>query len=100
MKLMQKPLSLFSAVLLASVLGHVGNATAASEVKAEGFISLDKLTPGANFRVAVVVELEEPWHINANPATTEGAIPTELNLRASDAITLKPPVYPRGKETK
>lgn len=77
-----------------------GVARAANEVSAEGFLSVDKLNPGSSFRVAIVIKLQEPWHINANPVTTDGAIPTEVTFRAPDSITLKPPVYPKGKETK
>ena len=46
-------------------------------VRIEALLSHDRLAPGQSFRVAVVLDLAAPWHVNANPAA-EGLVPTEV----------------------
>lgn len=69
------------------------------EVTAEALLSLDKLTPGTTFRIAVVVNVEHPWHINANPATA-GLITTTLSIQTNDTASITGIDYPKGKEIK
>ena len=45
------------------------------KLTASGYLSVDKVQPGSQFQIAVVVEIAEGWHVNANPAG-EGLIGT------------------------
>ncbi|MCE2402268.1 thioredoxin family protein [Candidatus Poribacteria bacterium] len=65
------------------------------KLSAEGYISLDKVQPGRDFQIAVVVQITEGWHVNANPAR-EGLIPTEVTLPDTPNLTFGKVVYPIG----
>jgi thiol:disulfide interchange protein DsbD len=71
----------------------------APKITVESLLSLDKLSPGARFQVGVVVELTEPWHVNANPASAPEFIPTVLTFEPSDAATIDNVTYPKGTST-
>ena len=38
------------------------------KVSAKGYINLDKVQPGSQFQIAIVVDIAKGWHINAYPA--------------------------------
>jgi thiol:disulfide interchange protein DsbD len=76
-----------------------GNAQQA-DFKVDTLLSVDKLTPNAHFRLAVVINVGEHWHINANPANAEGLIPTTLTLPSTPSIVIDRIVYPKGVTTK
>ncbi len=65
------------------------------KLSAEGHISLDKVQPGRDFQIAVVVKIAEGWHVNANPAR-EGLIPTEITFPETPNLTFGEAVYPMG----
>jgi thioredoxin:protein disulfide reductase len=46
-----------------------------------------------------VINVAAPWHINANPATMEGFIPTTLTVQTPPTIVIDRIVYPQGKKT-
>jgi thiol:disulfide interchange protein DsbD len=71
-----------------------------AEFKVETLLSVDKLTPNAHFRLAVVIDVAAHWHINANPANAEGLIPTTLTLQPPASIVIDRIVYPKGTTTK
>lgn len=64
-------------------------------LSAEGYISLDKVQPGRDFQIAIVVKIAEEWHVNANP-TREGLIPTTITLPEISNISFGQIVYPAG----
>src|SRR6266404_1507789 len=70
------------------------------EAKVASVLSVDKLAPDASFRVAVVIDVADHWHINANPANAEGLIPTTLTLPSIAPIVIDGIVYPKGATTK
>ncbi|MDE0484599.1 MAG: thioredoxin family protein [Candidatus Poribacteria bacterium] len=65
------------------------------KLSAEGFISLDKVQPGRDFKIAVVVKIAKGWHVNANPAR-EGLIPTEIIFPETPNLTFGKVIYPTG----
>lgn len=65
------------------------------KLTAETYISLDKVQPGNEFQIAVVVTIAEGWHVNANP-TREGLIETTLTLSENPNLTPGKVVYPAG----
>lgn len=66
-------------------------------IRADGYLSVDKVQPGSQFQIAIVVEIDKGWHINANPAG-ENLIATEV-LLPEDApnVTFGEVVYPAGE---
>ena len=73
--------------------------TDTKELTASVFLSLDKLSAASPFKVAVVIDLKKPWHVNANPVTLEGFIPTTLTLLPPDGILIDHITYPAGEKT-
>jgi thiol:disulfide interchange protein DsbD len=69
----------------------------ADEVTATAYLSHDRLAPGQPFRVAVVVEIAKPWHVNANPASLPELIPTRLTFAETPGIEWGAVTYPPGK---
>ena len=69
-------------------------------VKFLPFLNVKKLPPGKTALVAVVVEVEEGWHINTNPAEPDFFIPTVFKVESESGVTLKAVKYPKGKPFK
>jgi thioredoxin:protein disulfide reductase len=90
---------LVSLMMLAAVACFPRTACAEDQVRAELLLSADKLAPGTPFRLAAVINVAAPWHINANPATMEGFIPTTLTVQTPPTIVIDRIVYPQGKKT-
>ena len=88
------------AVLVAPLRSAAQSAAQQGEAKAAALLSVDKLTPNARFRLAVVVDVSAHWHINANPANVEGLIPTTLTLQPPASVVIDRIVYPKGATTK
>ena len=71
----------------------------AEKLTARGYLSVNKVQPGGQFQIAVVVEIAEGWHVNANPAG-EGLIATEIILPDIPNLTFGEVVYPTGEVLK
>jgi hypothetical protein len=65
-------------------------------VTAKAYLSTDKLVPGKTCRVAMVVDVKEGWHINANPPSSENLVPTVLSVKSTLGSALKDVQYPKG----
>jgi len=65
-------------------------------VKARVFLPVDKLTAGSSTRFAVVLEVENGWHINANPAGPDFAIPTTVKVKAEHGTEAGEIDFPKG----
>lgn len=77
----------------------LGEKTPAEKLSVEGYLSLDKVHPGSQFQIAVVVEIAKGWHVNANPAK-ESFIATEVTLPEVSHLTFGEVVYPAGEVLK
>ena len=69
-------------------------------VKIETALSVDTVHLGSSFQVAVIGEVKEGWHVNANPPTLEYLIPTELKLEPVDGLTFGKMQYPEAARLK
>ena len=65
------------------------------KLSVKNYLSLDKVQPGSQFQMAVVVEIAKGWHVNANPAK-EGFIATQITLPEAPHLTFGEVVYPAG----
>ncbi len=70
--------------------------TSARVVSAEGFLSFDKVHPGSAFRIAVVADIDEGWHVNAHEPSMDYLIATDLALdpEGAEGLEFDAPVYP------
>ena len=87
-----------SPVCIQAQLGDFGfgGSPPVEKLSAKGYLSLNKVQPGSQFQIAVVVEIAEGWHVNANPAA-EGLIATEVVLLDTPHLTFGEVVYPKGE---
>lgn len=69
-------------------------------VTATGYVSLSNVPQGGTAQVAIEIRITAPWHINANPASEEFLVPTEVAFELPTGITLRGIVYPAGAEHK
>src|SRR5689334_10823517 len=63
-------------------------------VKVQGFASVDRVTPQSKFKVAVVLEVSDGYHINAHVPTLDYLIPTNVVFQPPVGIRISEPVYP------
>jgi len=53
---------------------------------------------GGVFQALVHLDIEDSWHINANPPTSEWLVPTTLTMNADVPVVLAEVTYPSGKQ--
>lgn len=69
-------------------------------VRIQTALSVDTVHPGSSFQVAVIGDVEDGWHVNANPPSLEYLIPTELKLEPADGFTFGKMQYPEAVRLK
>jgi thiol:disulfide interchange protein DsbD len=67
-------------------------------VAAIGYVSLSNVPQGGSAQLAIEIRITPPWHINANPASEEFLVATEVAFSLPDGITLRGIAYPEGIE--
>lgn len=67
-------------------------------VRARVYLPVDKLTAGSSTRFAVVIDVESGWHINANPAGPDFALPTTVAVKAKHGTEAADVSFPKGNE--
>ncbi len=72
--------------------------SSAGKVDTETELSVEKVPQGAEFEAAVVMDIKEGWHINANEPTLEYLIGTELEIEDSEDFEITGINYPEPKE--
>ena len=63
-------------------------------VKVQGFASVERVTPQGKFKVAVVLEVADGYHINAHVPTLDYLIPTNVVFQPPAGIRVSEPLYP------
>jgi thioredoxin:protein disulfide reductase len=74
--------------------------SAASVVKTKVYSSLDPVPRGKEFQVAVVVDIENGYHMNSHKPLDSYLIPTTLTPQLPSGFTLADTLYPPGKNLK
>ena len=69
-------------------------------VTATGYVSLSNVPQGGSAQLAIEIRITEPWHVNANPASEEFLVATEVAFTLPEGVTLRGVVYPQGVEKK
>ena len=75
------------------------NVRTSADVVKIGSSSVD-LSHGGSAELAIPLSILPGYHINANPATFDYLIATELTVDKSDGITFGKPVYPASEKKK
>ncbi|MGC9365307.1 MAG: cytochrome c biogenesis protein CcdA [Fidelibacterota bacterium] len=74
-------------------------ATAQPEIlTVNAYLSTNGVHAGSKFQAAVVVKLDEPWHINSADPHDEFVIPTELHIARSEDYQITKIHYPAHEE--
>jgi hypothetical protein len=66
-------------------------------VIAKGLLSVDKVRQGSSFQVAVVLEIDPAFHINANKPSDPGYIATSLEAVKQENISFSEIIYPKAE---
>lgn len=75
----------------------LSNTAPTPKIRADAYLSVDKVQLGSQFQIAIVVEIDKGWHINANPAG-EKLIATEVLLPENTPnVTFGEIAYPDGE---
>jgi len=77
-----------------------GLRSSATKVRLSAELSTAKIPAGSTFKAAVVVSIDEGWHINSNRPTYDYLIGTNLHLQPKEGIILTDVQYPEGKDLK
>lgn len=93
---------LFAASPLLFALQGFGSSASstASKIVVSTKVSLDPVPAGSSLKVAVLLEIQEGWHINSNTPTHDYLIGTALELRPKEGVILADLSYPRGEDVK
>jgi DsbC/DsbD-like thiol-disulfide interchange protein len=99
-------------LILASALAPVGPSAAranapaaapapepgpqASNIGVNGFFSVDRAQQGSSFQAAVVMDIPDGLHVNANKPLGKYAVPTVVKVDAPRGFRVTPISYPRG----
>lgn len=65
-------------------------------VNAVGHLSHDGVHPGMEFKIGIICELMEGWHVNSHTPAEDVFVPTEVIVEVPPEIKSKEPWYPKG----
>ena len=85
----------FALTLLAFTANSQAMPLQAPNIPVNGFFAVNKAQRGRNIKVAIVIDIPDGFHVNANKPLYRFAIPTVLKITARD-LTISPVVYPRA----
>ncbi len=86
------------AILTSNLFAQFGATNDILKVKA--FKSLDKVTPNGEFKIALKVNINEPWHINSNKPYDEFLIPSKLSVDDTTNFIVQKISYPKAHDIK
>jgi thiol:disulfide interchange protein DsbD len=72
-------------------------ATGAAVVKTHTYVSLDPVPRGKDFQIAVVVDINEGYHMNSHKPRDPYLIPTTLTPQLPAGFKLADTIYPNGQ---
>jgi thiol:disulfide interchange protein DsbD len=67
-------------------------------VTVKTYLGFSSATQGGSLPIAIELDIDGKWHINANQVKDEYLIPTEISVEVPDGIEVKEIVYPRAVE--
>ena len=97
---MKRAILLMSAIAVVCLSAAAQAQTSASVVKVKPQESVYKVKPGATFQVAVVIDIDEGYHINSNQPGEKFLIATALKLESLRGLRANAVRYPKAKMQK
>lgn len=88
----------FSLLIITTSLAQFG--AIEERIKVNSFSSFDKVYPSGELKVAVVVNVDETWHINSDMPYEDYLIPTQLLIDTTSGIKVKKIFYPPAEDFK
>ena len=88
---------LTAALALTLCQAAAAQAPEAGKVAPRVFLSVDKLPAGGTCDVAVLLNIQDGWHVYANPAAEDYQVATRLTVASTQGTTLSQTLYPAGK---
>lgn len=64
------------------------------QVDLETYLSVDEIPVGESFRAAILLDIEEDWHVNAHRPTLDYLIGTEVTMEPSNGFIIAEILYP------
>jgi len=89
--------AILATVLVAGALAQSTLPRPDTIVKPLAYVSLEPVPRGRAFEIAVVAEIMDGFHINANKVLQEYVIPTTLEPELPKGFKLVETIYPQGK---
>jgi len=96
----------FAALLIAAGAGRAAvnaNATAAAaqaDVKINGFYAMNRAQQGRTVQAAIVLDIPEGFHVNADRVLNKFSIPTSVKIETPDGVRVSAVTFPRAKVQK
>jgi len=88
----------FSLLIISTSFAQFG--AMEERIQVNSFSSFDKVYPSGELKVAVVVNVDETWHINSDKPYEDYLIPTQLVFDTSSGIKVKKIFYPPAEDFK
>jgi thiol:disulfide interchange protein DsbD len=82
----------------ASLYGQFGQVQ--NIVTSKSYLSVDKVFPGSDFKIAVKINIDPKWHINSNNPHEDYLIPSKLSVDTSIGFSLTNIHYPEAHDRK
>ena len=100
MKAITKPLLVIALVFVPqnflATTPHARAVAPEPTIHFKGYYATDKAQRGKVVRAAVVLEVPDGYHVNANKPLGKYAIPTTLKIEGPNGVTLGPIAFPRA----
>ena len=85
---------LLSVLFLSTGWGQADFISPKDVVSVDVFLSQDRVHRIEEVKFALVTEIKEGWHINANQVDSEFAIPTEIFIDSLEGVTARGSIFP------
>ncbi|MEJ5252496.1 MAG: protein-disulfide reductase DsbD [Chthonomonadetes bacterium] len=95
---MRTVFSVVSIALLLSVAVFAQFAPPKDALSVQAGASVKQIVPGKPFEILVTLNIKQPYHVNANPASEKFLIPTTVSVEPVAGITFAQPQYPKGHQ--
>lgn len=92
--------ALFVALPALLLCAAASEARAQANVDVRGFYASNRAQQGRAVHAAVVLDIPDGYHVNANKVANKFSIPTTVKLEAPEGVRISPLAYPAGHPRK
>ena len=91
---------IFIALLLTASMSHLFSQNSDQVITARFLTAADKLKPGDSYQLAMEIQINPPYHINAQKPSEDYLIPTTLAIEAPEGVALGKFNFPKSQMKK